>query len=195
MHRYQQIRLGLAGNLGALVEVDEVVATTGQHGAHPRLAVDQRRQLLGDRQRHPLLVGTARADGARIFPAMARVDGNHHPLALATDRRGLHRSRRALLFIREVDDQTVAIRPGWRQRKDHRLDGGAEIHHQPQTALLQRRALADLAHQFAVVLDPRQIGGVARPFQVDHQPIRAGEGEIVEVGGAAHVEHHPGIIR
>ncbi len=114
MDRHQQIRLGLAGNLGALVEVDEIVATTGHHGTHPRLAVDQCRQLLGDRQRDPLLVGTARADGARVFPAVARVDGNHHPFAFATDRRGLHRSRRALLFIRKVDDQTVAIGPGWR---------------------------------------------------------------------------------
>ncbi len=195
MDRDQQIRLGLAGNLGALVEVDEVVATTGHHGAHPRFTVDQCRQLLGDRQRDPLLVGTTRADGARVFPAVARVDGNHHPLALATDRRGLHCCRRALLFIREVDDQTMAIRPGWRQRKDHRLDGGAEIHHQSQTPLLQRCALADLAHQFAVVLDPGQIGGVARPFQIDYQPIRAGEGEVVVIGGAAHIEHHPGVIR
>ncbi len=100
MDRHQQIRLGLAGNLGTLVEVDEIVATTGQHGAHPRLAVDQRGQLLGDRQRHSLLIGTTWTDGARVFPTVAWVDGNHHPLALATHWCGLYRSRRALLFIR-----------------------------------------------------------------------------------------------
>ncbi len=194
MHRHQQVGLGLAGNLGALVQIDEVVAAPGQHGAHAGFAVDKGGQFLGNRQGHPLLVGAARADGARVFPAVARVDGDHHPLALAT-----HRCRLSggggLLFIRQVDHQPVAIGPGRRQRKDHRLDGRAEIQHQPQPAFFQRRALADLAHQLALVLDAGQVGDVARPFQVDHQPVRAGQGEVVVIGGAAHVEHHPGVVR
>ncbi len=195
VHRYQQVGLGLARNLGTLVEIDEVVAAAGQHGAHARLAVDQCSQFLGDRQGHPLLIGAARADGARVFTAVARVDGNHHPLALAANRRGLHCSGRALLFIGKVDHQTVTVGAGRRQRKDHWLDGGAEVEHQAQPSLLQRRTFTNFTHQFAAVLDPRQIGGVARPFHVDHQPIRASQGEIVEIGGAAHVEHNPGVIR
>ena len=194
VHRHQQVGLGLAGNLGALVQVDEVVTAPGQHGTHAGLAVDEGGQLLGDRQGHPLLVGATRADGARVFTAVARVDGDHHSLALTPHRRGLHRGG-GLLFVRQVDHQAVAVGSRRRQREHHRLDGGAEIQHQPQTALLQRRALADLAHQLALVLDAGQIGDVARPFQVDHQPVGAGQGEIVVIGGTAHVEHHPGVVR
>ena len=42
--------------------------------------------------------------------------------------------------------------------------------------------LADLAHQLALVLDAGQVGGVARPFQVDDQTVRTGQGEVVEIG-------------
>ena len=194
MHRHQQVCLGLAGNLGTLVEIDEVVATAGQHGAHAGLPVDKGRQLLGDRQGHPFLVGAARADRARVFPAVTRIDGNDDGLAVSPDGSGLRRSA-PLLFIGKIDHQTVAIGSCRRQREDHRLDGRAEIQHQSQAPLLQRRALADLAHQLALVLDAGQVGGVARPFQVDDQTVRTGQGEVVEIGGAAHVEHHPGVVR
>ena len=194
MHGHQQIRLGLAGDFGALVEVDEVVTTTGHHGAHARLAVDQRRQLLGHRQGHPFLVGAARAYGAGIFPAMARIDGDDDGLALAADGSGLRRGA-PFLFIGQIDHQAMAIGAGRCQREHHRLDGGAEIQHQTHAALFKGRALADLAHQLALVLDASQVGGVARPLEIDHQATRAAQGEVVEIGGAAHVEHHPGIIR
>ncbi|MNZ37305.1 hypothetical protein D3C78_547480 [compost metagenome] len=194
MHGHQQIRLGLAGDFGALVEVDEVVTTTGHHGTHARLAVDQRRQLLGHRQGHPFLVGAARAYGAGIFPAMARIDGDDDGLALTADGSGLRRGA-AFLFIGQIDHQAMAIGAGRCQREHHRLDGGAEIQHQTHAALLEGRALADLAHQLALVLDASQVGGVARPLEIDHQATRAAQGEVVEIGGAAHVEHHPGVIR
>ena len=191
----QQIRLGLAGNFGALVQIHEVVPAASQHGAHARFPVNECRQLLGYRQGNSLLIGATGADGARIFPAVARIDGDHHPLALAPHRSGLHGGGRAFLFIRQVYHQPVAIGACRRQRKHHGFDGGTEIQHQPQSTLLQRRALADLAHQLAVVPDTGQIGDVVRPFEVDHQSIRACQGEVVVIGSTAHVEHHPGVIR
>ncbi len=194
VHRHQQIRLGLAGDLGALVQVDEVVAAPGQHGTHAGLAIDEGRQLLRHRQGHPLLVGAARADGARVFPAVAGIDGDDDGLALSPDGRGLCRGA-ALLFVGQIDHQPVAIGTSRRQREDHWLDGRAEIQHQAQAALFKGRALADLAHQLALVLDAGQVGGIAGALQVDHQAARAGQGEVVEIGGTAHVEHHPGVVR
>src|SRR5690554_498740 len=99
MDRDEEISFLLAGDTCALTQPNVIVAVANHHGTKTFGAVDQPLQAPADFQDDILLTGTARPDGARVFAAVAGIDGDNDVAPRMGGRRlacrhfGIHRCR------------------------------------------------------------------------------------------------------
>ena len=100
MNRHEHVGVRGLGTLPALDQIDEIVAISGQHRAHARLAIDARRQRPCNRERDVLFVRTGRTAGTGIIAAVPGIDrDDDRSLGAARCVRGTnaqHRYRRRL---------------------------------------------------------------------------------------------------
>jgi hypothetical protein len=88
MHGNEDVRLRVTRANHAIAEHDEEVIVTDQVRPHARLGIDARCERAGDGQHNVLFHGAIAADGTRILPAVAGIDGDDD-IAIAVDRRVL----------------------------------------------------------------------------------------------------------
>ena len=139
--------------------------------------VDEGRQLLRHRQGHPShRYGAGRWNrGLPPWPgSMAMTTALPCPPTNAGWTRAL------LLFIGQIDHQPVTVTAG-ASGKTTGLMAESRSSTRRRLPFSQRRS-RDLDHQLLFVLDARQVGGIAGTLGDRSWAIRAGQGEVIEIG-------------
>ncbi|MNM80625.1 hypothetical protein D3C81_925970 [compost metagenome] len=214
MDRDEQVGALLAGDLGTFAQRNEVVAGTRQFGAEALHLVDLPLQLARDRQGDVLLVQATRTQGARVFTAVAGIDGDDdvalaagrnrqlgHRLARrdrhgrrARRRRGRDGGSKVGALVVQIDHQAVAVLLVGRQDEALRRYLGGQVEHQ---AHVVRRALRR-AHrgdrrvgQLQLVQHGSQLGAI----DVDDDAIGRAQGEQAVLHRTGQIEHQAGVVR
>ena len=133
----EEIGLVVVGDRGPLVERHEPVVVAREKYADAEARLDQRLEAARDRQRQVLLDNPLGAPGARVLPAMARIDGDRPERrgCLAEDwqvGRRRRRGRRGGRFgdrRHQVDGQPRGV-PGGLGRGAHQSEARAELDRQ-----------------------------------------------------------------
>ncbi len=207
--RDEQVGVVLARDLVALAQWNEIVAVAGQHGLHPRLTIDQRRQVARHRQRDILFQRAARAVCALVLAAVAGVD-RHHYLALTVEQRrgllgggqagmGAHPAMATQHRLDHGHGRTrgCIARLHRRGRRRHAVAGRIQIQHQA-VIRVGRGRLEHETFQMAArshtgkQLQPVGLAGMAHAAE---QPLRGRVGEPVGDAAVAQIHHGlPGVL-
>ena len=203
----EQVRAVTPRNLGSAPQTDVVVAVANHHRPHARRAVDAALERAGDGQHDVLFPDARSGDGARIFAAVARIDGHDN---LAPALRGVVRSPLGWRRLRcpaarriHVDDQTVAILSIGLEQEALGSHPLLHVEHDPQvvSSSVAPPALGALALRGPDAFEETVTGTGARDAfrepgvaNVDDDPIRVAQHEQCVLDGTLDVENDPGVV-
>ena len=81
MYRYEQVGLHPARLVHPVMQRNEIIAVAGEHGAHARFGIDACLEPARDLEGDVLFIAAAVPHRARVFAAVARVEGNRDEAA------------------------------------------------------------------------------------------------------------------